>query len=134
MSCALLAALRRVPRACLLAIALCVLVAQALATAHLATAHLASAHPGAWAGMAAQSDGRPGVPGDSGLGTHGTHSTCGQCLHALAFAGMAPGAAVHVPVLRPAPTARAVLQLASPSSPQSVSPFMGRAPPRFALV
>lgn len=134
MPCALLAALRRLPRACLLALALCVPVAQALASAHLASAHWAG-NAGAAAKVAgdfaAQVADPSGPQEHAGLGAHGA---CGKCLHALAFAGMAPGFAATGLLHLDKVQARAALAPAPPPAAQAVSPFMGRAPPRSALI
>ena len=138
MSCALLAALRRLPRACLLALALCVPVAQALASAHLASAHgagsadaVAKAVGDSAAQVAGHVAGQPGSQEHAGLGAHGA---CGKCLHALAFAGMAPGFAATEPLHLDKVQARRALAPESPPAPKAVSPFMGRAPPRSALI
>ncbi len=131
MSCALFAALRRLPRACLLALALCVPVAQALASAHLASAHGAG---NADAVAKAVGDSAAQVAGPQEHAGLGAHGACAKCLHALAFAGMAPGFAVTGPLHVDKVQARTALPPASPPAAQAVSPFMGRAPPRSALI
>lgn len=151
MSCALFAALRRLPRACLLAFALCVPVAQALASVHLASTHPASAHPVGRADAAAiavgasseavtaqaetqsaaQLAGLSGQKDHAGLGAHGA---CGQCLQALAFHGAAPGTTPAGPLPLNLAEAQVALLPTPPPAPQAVSPFMGRAPPRSALI
>jgi len=122
----------------LLALALCVPVAQALASAHLASAHWAGSADAAAKAVgdstvqvASQQAGQAGPQEHAGLGAHGA---CGKCLHALAFAGMAPGFAATEPLHVDKVQARTALPPESPPAAQAVSPFMGRAPPRSALI